>query len=302
MKKQYLLVLALFAFSCEEEPFSPKTATISKNEGWPAEEIMIEFDNPNDKPFEIIFGTTLASSVATSNGIRATVPNLPGNSLVQVTMKTPNGTVVVSEDFKMRALPSISYFNAAKFSHRLPLKFIIQDKDYYENFNLTICASDNFCTGVYTETKGDTIIIKTPGTNSPKDYTLEISGNEREKMNLNSPLYKESFRLTNVFTYRSSFRIMKNIGKALDKFNIVFNDTQYFPQQLTVTMKSSTGAQTVLTSSNFDIVGAPGYLNATIGEYTVPASLALGTYTVVVKDSNGIEYLPEPSVSFTVTN
>lgn len=300
MKKQYLLILALLALSCEEEPFSPKTATMSKNEGWPAEEIMVEFENLNYKPFEVKFGTTLAPSVPTQNGLRITVPNLTGNEIFQVSMKTPNGTVVVSEDFKMRAYPEISYFNETKFSHRLPLKLIISDKDYFETSDLNICS--DFCTGVYSETKGDTIFILSPGSNSPKSYSIEMYGNPSADMNLNSPLYKETIRFTKTFSYRSSFGIMKNTGKALDKFNIVFNDTNYYPDDLIVTMKSSAGVETVLTCSNFDFVGSAGYINAKIGEFTVPSGAALGSYTILVKDQDGVEYLPEPSVTFTVTN
>lgn len=302
MKYKYLVIVALLAFSCEEEPFSPKSAVIAKNEGWTGEEIMIEFENPDYKPFDVKFGTALAPVVATQSGLRVTVPFLPGNEVFQVTMKTPNGTVIVSEDFKARAFPSIGYSNVTKFSHRLPLKFIIKDKDYFKDFYLTMCPTGNFCSGVSTEIKGDTIIIRTPGTNNPTDYTVEMTGNPSVDVNLNSPLFKESFRFTNVFTYRSSFRIMKNTGKSLDKFNIVFNDTDYLPQQLIVKMKSTTGAETVITSSRYDIVGSAGYLNALIGEYTVPASMPPGTYTIVVNDPQGFEYLPEPSVQFTVTN
>lgn len=295
----FISILFLTAFCKEDEGFSPSNPTLSKNEGWPAEYLLIEFENSDFDDFTVKFGSTIASTSAKSNGLQVTVPtNLPKGETVSVTMKTPKGIVTLSENFMVRAMPTISYSNRSTYSYRLPLKAKIRDLDFLDIYAVEMC-SNGFCYSITYEFIGDTIVIKN---GNLARATMKVSGTPNVPLDASKTSFTESLEFFNTFTYRPSFGLQTNTGKRLDNLNIVFNDSNYFPDDIVVKMKSATGIETTLTCSNFDYVSAPGYFNANIGQYKIPDTMTNGEYTFVVKDIDGIEYLPEPPMVYTVTD
>lgn len=66
-------------------------------------------------------------------------------------------------------------------------------------------------------------------------------------------------------------------------FDVVFKDTNYFPDELTVKLKSSAGTEVQAVNTGSDIVGGPEYVNATFGRFDILA-IPAGEYAIELKD------------------
>lgn len=305
-----LLALILF-FSCkDEEKFSPTNPTINESEGWARQMITIHFDNPDIARFAVKFGDlTVKTNSPSSDGLAVAIPaEVIEDQSLRITMETPKGTIVLKESFLIRARPSIQYASSTSFSYRIPLKVIVKNKDYFTNINSAyFCSpgttSTNKCERATLTFSGDTLIFK--ASMAAADYNLTLAGSYAFTGDYNDPnpstLSEVQMPTSFVFSYRPSYRQMTSSGKAGDKFNMVLNDSNYFPDDVIVTFKSSAGTETTVINKGWDIVGAAGYINATFGAFEIPA-LAAGAYTISVKDPKGVVFLPEIKNVFTITN
>jgi hypothetical protein len=304
MKSKLIFAIAslLFVVSCNEEEFSPSTATVVENQGWPFQTLQIAFDNPDSKAFEVTFGSTRANAVPMSTGLKVTIPSLPANQTVDITIKTPNGNLLAKDDFLIRGKPEIVYALPTTFSHRVPLKVILKNADYFEGqvaFSFCESNSDQFCyEGTYSMA-GDTLVFK-PNL-SYKNYNLRLKGNPSFQFEGVGYETMSVVKTSNSFTYRPSYSAVNTSSAAGGKVSIVFNDTDFFPDDLIVILKSAQGTEVQLENTGWDFVGGSGYANAMFGQFKVPA-IPAGVYEFVIRDPNNIQYLHEKSNKFTITN
>ena len=305
MKRFFVILVILTLLGCEEEPFSPKTITTTTTEGWPLEQIRLDFDNQGSVNFTVRFGTRKLKSLSQSNGLVVTLPSLSTEELAPLIVETPAGEVTVVKDFKVRPKPKVIYASSTSFAHRIPLKIVLSDWSYIkspisDNTNLEFNRS-NFWSSGYTTFNVDTMEVRNL-INPGDTYQLRLNiSNLSYRLDVNSEAEAAEFNkiLLGSFTYKSSFQKQSVQGKVGDRINIIFNDTSYFPDQLIVNLLSTSGGEGALIYKGFDYINSSGYINAMFGSFEIPL-LPAGNYSITVVDPEGVSYLAEGENNFTI--
>lgn len=308
MKKLAYLLFLISLLSCEEEPYSPKTITAAETEGWPLQRIDLIFDSNNQQNvnFKVKLGNRELRSEPRLYGLAVILPSLTTEEVGDLVVETPGGKTTVVQSFKIKPKPSVAYVSSTVFAHRIPLKIVLSDWSYVyspisENSSLQF-KSSNYWVSAYSSFNGDTLEVRNPGLTpgeTPYQYNLYINRlSYNPELNIPSDLDAIQNILLGSFTYKPSFQKRSASGKVGDRLEFVFNDTNYFPDQLTVKL-TSTSSEGTLIYKAFNYVSAPGYINAMFGSFEIPI-LPAGNYKISVSAPNGVTYLSEDLNSFTV--
>lgn len=309
MKRFLFIPIIVLIISCEDEPFSPKSITTTETEGWPLQRIDLIFDSDNlrNVNFRVRLGTRELKSEPRSNGLAVTLPSLAIEEVGPLIVETPGGRITVVENFKVKPKPKVVYASPLTFSHRIPLKLVLSDWSYIkspisDNSNFEFKVSNFWSTG-YAVFNGDTLVVRNPGILSPENpyqFRLNIYNlSYNPDINTEAEVVELQNIIFGSFNYKPSFQKLSASGRAGDRLEIIFNDTNYFPDQLTVKLSSTIGAEGTLIFKGFDFVSAPGYINAMFGSYEIP-QLPAGNYEITVIDSDGLTYLSEGVNTFTI--
>jgi len=300
----FLFVVSVVVLSCSDDDgstFTPETITFAPQQGWPGEIFKIGFDNAPNQNFKIKFGTKEAVSYAVSDGLGIVVPELPADQAVTITMDTPQGVKTVKEGFRIRAFPTIGYTGPATFGFGVPLKIVVKNRDFYDQITaVTLCPRTATCIGANYSISGDTVIVKQPMSTHGAGYTVKIEGIFSHNLT-DAKAAPAMLTTTQKLTYASSCRLLTKSGVAGGQFNLVLNDSDYYPDEVTVVLRNASGTEVTVENIAWDIIGDDGnFYNAKWGSFKVPAVPA-GAYTVTVTNPKSEVYVQENGGVFTVT-